>query len=168
MGHDIPVLQVKASTARSALLVVMAAGMAGVSWGLVAGRAPALGWVGVGFFSWCALVLLTRMVRLRGPVLTVDAGGLHDRRVSRLPVPWSAVRAAGVWQLGAEQVLVLTVDDDVWDQVGVLALPRRARAANRALGADGLCFTTRGLPVAFEDLLAAVSSYVPHLSPPRT
>lgn len=159
-----PVLRVRQSARENLKLVLMAVVMLAASVFVVlsADSLPMAlaGWAGLVFFGAGSVVLGHRALALRGPVLVVDGAGIHDRRVSRDVLPWHEVRSAGVWELSGQRVLVLAVDDAVWQRIGVLTLPRSARAANRSLGADGLVFTVQGLAIGFDDLDAAVRAHL--------
>lgn len=47
----------------------------------------------------------------RGVVLTLDAAGLHDRRLTRRPIPWPAITAVIPLQRGGQLMLALQVED---------------------------------------------------------
>ena len=159
-----PVLRVRQSARENLKLVLMAVVMLAASVFVVlsADSLPMAlaGWAGLVFFGAGSVVLGHRALALRGPVLVVDGAGIHDRRVSRDVLPWHEVRSAGVWGFSGQRMLVLTVDDAAWERIGVLALPRATRTANRSLGVDGLTFTTEGLPVGFDELTGAVEAHL--------
>jgi len=159
MSATPPVLQVEQSATQFAKLVLGGVVLTALSGALVAPGENAVmtvvGAVGLAFFGASTVIVIYRFLSLRGPVLTIDADGIHDVRVSRLPLLWGEVRSIRVWELNHQRVLVLNVEDRVWDEIGVLTLPRRARGANRALGADGLAFTAQSLSITLEEMVGA-------------
>lgn len=49
-----------------------------------------LGWLVTGVIGLFLLVMFAQRVTARNPVILIDAKGLHDKRLLRQPVPWSA------------------------------------------------------------------------------
>jgi hypothetical protein len=69
------------------------------------------------------------------------------------------VRNISTWSYQREKAMVLAVDPAVEDQLTLTAIARWTRGANRALGADGLCITARGLKISYDALLDTCIAY---------
>lgn len=105
--------------------------------GVIDGRrfgldAATAGWIGLAVFGLFLMLILWRLLAMRGPVLTVSPQGLRDIRVAANVIPWAAIERIGVWEMQR--------------------IARWTRSANRSLGADGLCIGAQGLPLSFDDL----------------
>ncbi|MDX2205719.1 MAG: STM3941 family protein [Hyphomicrobiaceae bacterium] len=129
-----------------------------------AGEDPAsfiafIGWIGVVFFGLCGAIILWRSLTARGPTVTISPEGLHDVRVSRLPIPWSAIRRLSTWSYQSQRILVVEVDQATEDAIGLTRVARWTRGPNKALGADGLSIATQGLRIGYDRLLDLVSAY---------
>lgn len=117
------------------------------------------GWFGLLFFGLCTVVLAVRAVTMTGVVLTISPQGIRDTRVSADLVPWSAVREISTWSYGAENVLVLRVDPAVEKRLRLSLIARWSRGPNRALGADGLAITARGIKIDYDTLYQTAIDY---------
>ena len=50
------------------------------------------GWLLAGVIALFLLLVFAQRVSASNPVIVIDESGLHDKRLSREPVPWSALR----------------------------------------------------------------------------
>jgi len=119
------------------------------------------GWVGIVFFGFGLVVLAVRLLRLRGPALTVSPQGLMDRR-TRNPqlLPWSDVRSVGEWRHRGQRMVILGLSSEAKER---LAKGKPLTAiffkANVALGADGLAVTATGLKASFHDIQNLITAF---------
>ncbi len=159
-------LHVRQSRAGMARIIVLSVGMTAVSVGLLLVDSPraaanhVIGVVGVVTFGAATAILVLRALRTAGDVVTLTAEGFHDRRVTRAVVPWTALTGAVTWTAMGQRVLVLQVAPEAWAGLDLTPTARRTRAANRALGADGLAVAASGLTVGHDALLAAAQAWV--------
>lgn len=118
------------------LLAAAVAFVAGTAFALVSGTGPVGAAVlvfGGAFFGLGALVILRDLLR-RGPVVSVSAHGLFDRRLSTDWIPWSALDHVGEAGIGDQAFLCLHPRAD---RAASLPWTRRARLTarlNRILG----------------------------------
>ncbi len=117
------------------------------------------GVIGALFFGFCTLVIFWRAITTTGPVIELTPTGLRDRRVAASEIPWAAVRGISTWSAQGQKIMVLDVDPAVEQRLGLSAMTRMTRRANRALGADGLCVSAQGLRVGYEELLQLTAAY---------
>jgi hypothetical protein len=118
-----------------------------------------VGYLGVVFFGGCTVLLLYRAVTARGPVITLTREGIRDTRVAAELIPWSAIHNISTWQYRHARVMVLAVDPAIEAGLLLTRVARWTRAANRTLGADGLCVSAQGLKIGFDELLATSMAY---------
>jgi len=118
-----------------------------------------IGWFGVAFFGFIALVATWRLLALRGPIVTVSPRGVRDRRVTGEIVPWSAIRSISTWSAYNQPAIVLGVDPAYERALKLTALARLTRPLNTAVGADGLCIASQGLKMGHETLLETINAY---------
>ena len=71
-----------------------------------------IGWIGLVFFGFCTLVALWRLLTARGVILTLDAQGLRDTRISEMLIPWGEVRDITTWQTRSVRIMILAVDPE--------------------------------------------------------
>lgn len=117
------------------------------------------GYVGAVFFSLCTLVIAWRLVKTRGPVVTISPEGVRDVRVAAGVIPWRAVQSIGTWEFAGQKVMVVAVDPAVEKALGLTMIAAWSRGPNRALGADGLAITAQGLKIDYGTLLATCQEY---------
>lgn len=108
---------------------------------------------GVAFFALCTGVAAWRLVRTRGPVVTITPDGIRDIRVAPEFIPWSAVKRISTWESYGQKMMILAVDPALERRLTLGPIARWSRGANRALGADGLCITAQGLKIDYPTLL---------------
>lgn len=118
-----------------------------------------IGIVGMLFFGLCGVAIAWRALAVRGPVVTLSPQGLHDVRVSRLPIPWTAVRTLHTWSFRGQKILVVGVDPETEQDIELTRIARWTRGPNQSLGADGLSVTAQGLKITYEQLLDLVRAY---------
>lgn len=118
-----------------------------------------IGAVGVLVFGLFTTLILWRAATTRGAVVTLTPTGIRDVRVSAREIPWSAVRSISTWSNQGQRIMVLDVDPAVEATLGLTAIARWTRGANRSLGADGLCVTAQGLATTYDDLMALAKAY---------
>ncbi|GIL00992.1 MAG: hypothetical protein BroJett030_08910 [Alphaproteobacteria bacterium] len=141
------------------------------------------GFVGLAFFGFSTLLILWRLARGRGAVVTLTPQGLRDTRLAADLIPWTSVGAISTWSpgpargpglaarlwrrwggtgvqgLGEQRAIVLALDPRVEAGLNLGRIAGWTRGANRALGADGLCVTAAGLEIDHDRLLAAISAF---------
>lgn len=118
-----------------------------------------IGIVGMLFFGLCGIAIAWRALAVRGPVLTLSPQGLHDVRVSRLPIPWSAIRTLHTWSFRGQKFLLVSVDPATEASIGLTRMARWTRSANQSVNADGLAVSAQGLKVSYDELLDRVRAY---------
>ena len=100
---------------------------------------------------------LWRLGAARGPVVTIAAQGIRDRRIAADMVPWSAVAHISTFEdAGAYRVMVLSLDPRA---ERALAKSRR-RKRDAQLPADGLRVAELGLRTSYETLLSTTLAYL--------
>jgi hypothetical protein len=127
----------------------------GYNWGVgIAGAAGAL------FFGPATLLIVWRALTSAGPVVTLTPTGIRDIRVASAEIPWDAVRGISTWSHQGQNAMVIAVTPEIEAGLGLTAMTRMTRKANRALGADGLCITAQGLKTTYQDLLETTLAYI--------
>jgi hypothetical protein len=94
-------------------LLGLAAVMAGTSYfctTLPELKAQIAGWVGLPFFGLAALGVL-RMLAQSGPVVVIDAEGIHDRRWSVGVIRWEDVTRVWVASVSGNRMLCIEVSN---------------------------------------------------------
>ena len=115
-----------------------------------------VGIFGVLFFGWAAWITFSQFLSAGKPLIVLNRQGILDVRLSERPIAWEAIRDVGVWEAYRQKVIVLSVPPEVEAAIGVSAMTRWARGANRSLGADGLSISATGLEMKHDNLLAAI------------
>lgn len=131
------------------------------------GLAPVVGYVGLVFFGGGTIMIVWRIMALRGPVLTLSPEGLRDVRVAAEIIPWPAIEAYGTWSANKQSFVILRVAPEVERGLRPTRIARWTRSANRSLGADGLAIGTTGLELAHDDLLRLIAAYLAPYMPAR-
>ncbi len=111
-----------------------------------------IGYVGVIFFTLCAVVCLWRLVTVGRPVVTITQDGIRDVRIAAELVPWSRIDAMSIHEIRKQKFLVLAVDPEFERQLTLTRIARWTRGPNRALGFDGLCIGAQGLATDYKTL----------------
>ncbi len=137
------------------------------SWGMTAGavifalRAPIM-WIAAGpaliVFGLGGALLLGRAMD-RKPVVTIDAGGVIDRRIMSAPAPWPAIEAAGFPSIGPIQHLQLIVNDArIYRRTrkGIFAWTGRG-----AVSGQSILIAFQGLDATLAQALAAIGAHKP-------
>jgi hypothetical protein len=164
--------RVEISTSRAKLIVLVVAGVMMTaasallafqllpSSAIVSGSyAAPVGYVGLAFFGLATLLLVWRLSTAHGVVLTLDAEGIRDRRISDKVIPWSAVRNISTWQKQSQKVMILKIDPAFERQLGFSRFARMARQASRAFGADGLGIGANDLKTDYDTLFATATAF---------
>lgn len=118
-----------------------------------------VGWVGLIFFGLCTLLVVWRFFTAQGVVLTLNADGIRDTRISDKLIPWSAVRDISTWQSQRQRIMILAVAPEFECSLNLSRLARMAREASRALGADGLSIGTNDLKTDYETLFKMATAF---------
>ncbi len=118
-----------------------------------------VGYVGMAFFGLGTLLLLWRLSTAHGVVVTMDAEGIRDTRISDKVIPWSAVRNISTWQRQSQRVMILAVDPQFERQLNLSRFARMARQASRALGADGLSIGANDLKIGYDALFDTATAF---------
>jgi hypothetical protein len=112
-----------------------------------------------GFFGLCTLAIVWRLFTASGPVVSIGPQGIRDKRVAAETIPWAAIIDIGTWTYRGQHVLVLKVSSAAERKLSLTKIARFTRAANKALGADGLCIAAAGLKISYDDLFETVAAY---------
>lgn len=162
-------LEIRGSPWKMLGLCVLGAGMtllsAAIAFDMLPGANPGLiarilgGWLGLVFFGACTVLIAFRALTTTGPVVKMSRDGITDTRVARRPIPWSAIRGISTWSHQGQQIMVLDVDPAIEAELGLTAMTRWTRKANRALGADGLCIASQGLAIGYDEMLGAAVAF---------
>jgi len=150
-------IEIEASPAKMAFLVVLGIGMTGLflamALGLIGAMAVGfmlfLAWFGTAFFGLALFSAVRSMMTVRGVVLTLTPEGIRDRRILKAPIPWAAIRDISTWTYRGQRLMVLKVDPQSEKRLGFNATARWAHRINRLFGADGLCITSQGLKIDY-------------------
>ena len=119
----------------------------------------AIGYFGVAFFGFALLKIGWLLVTARGPVLFVDRNGIRDLRVSQTLIPWDAVEQVGIGEVRKQSFVTLKVTPALEKQLVASAGKKLMRAANHALGVDGIVINPSGLQVDPPTLLEVCNAY---------
>jgi hypothetical protein len=111
------------------------------------------GYVGAVLFGVCTVVIVWRLLRQRGPVITVTPEGIRDTRVAAEEIPWRAITEVSTWRYRGQKIIILAVDPTVESRLTLTRIARWSRGPNRLLGIDGLCIAVTGLDTSFDALL---------------
>jgi hypothetical protein len=111
-------------------------------------------------FGTAYAVYAVRELRAHGPAIAIGPAGLHDRRISELPIPWEAVRRVDSIRYGAMGTKVMfEIDAGQEPQFGVRLGPRIKSRINRALGLAGYDLIQMGNEASTKTLVAAISPF---------
>ena len=120
----------------------------------------AVGIFGTLFFGWTTQIAIARFLSAGKTMVTLNRQGIHDKRVSERPIPWESIEDVGVWEMSGQKIIVLSVPPEVEASIGVSAVTRWTRSANKSLGADGLSITAAGLDMGHDALLSAITDRI--------
>jgi hypothetical protein len=119
-----------------------------------------VGWVAMVCFSFAG-ILGVRQILSRDPVvIRVGPLGLHDRRLSRDPIPWDDIDGYYVQRIQHQRILRLLMTPEAQER----NVHSRWRAFVRRTG--GPTVNTGGLSPGFDDFLTAVAVWLPP-NPPK-
>jgi hypothetical protein len=118
-----------------------------------------VGWVGLVFFGFCTLVAIWRLFAARGAIVTLDAEGIRDMRISSALIPWSSVRDITTWEIHRARIMILAVDPEFARSLNRSRLATIMRGANSALGADGLAVNSADLKIGHDKLIETARAY---------
>jgi len=119
----------------------------------------AVGYFGVVFFGFAILKMGWLLVTARGPVLFIDRNGIRDLRVSQTTIPWDAVEQIGIGEVKKQAFVTLKVTPALEEQLVASAGKKLMKAANHALGVDGIVINPSGLQVDPPTLLEVCNAY---------
>ncbi|AYD02664.1 STM3941 family protein [Neorhizobium sp. NCHU2750] len=114
------------------------------------------------FFGGCTIALIYRLYSMGGakPVVTLGPEGFCDVRIASGTIPWAAIQGISTAQIRRQKFVVLTIDPAIEAGLGLTAMTRWTRNANRSLGIDGLCVATQGLKIGHKQLLDKLEGYM--------
>jgi hypothetical protein len=115
----------------------------------------AIGWFGILFFGALTLVVVSRLLSLIGPVVTISPSGVRDVRVAADTIPWSAITDISNWSAFNQPAVILAVEK----HLRLSLITRMTRRANASLGADGLAIASQGLSIGHDELLETLTAY---------
>jgi hypothetical protein len=120
----------------------------------------AVGYFGVVFFGFAILKIGWLFVTAgRGPVLFIDRNGIRDLRVSATTIPWDAVEQIGISSVQKQGFVTLKVTPTMEQQLVANAGRKLMRAANQAIGVDGIVINPSGLQVDPPTLFEVCNAY---------
>jgi hypothetical protein len=119
----------------------------------------AVGYFGVIFFGFAILKTGWLLLTARGPVLFIDRNGIRDLRVSPNVIPWDAVEQIGIGEVKKQAFVTLKVTPALEKELAASAGRKLMRAANHALGVDGIVINPSGLQVDPPTLLEVCNAY---------
>lgn len=94
----------------------------------------------------------------RSPVVVIGPEGIHDRRLSREPSPWSLISSGMPVQHGGQLMLVLNLNVSRWPVLPDNLLWRVNQLSARLTGAPALAVKMTGLDASLADILTAVQT----------
>lgn len=118
------------------------------------------GYAGIFFFGGIGLFGGWKWLTHKGAVIEVTNTGIRDTRVADREIPWTAIERMGVWEYHGQKCIILGVDPQTEEGLGLSAIARRTRAANAALGADGLAISATGLTMKFQPLHDLIAEHL--------
>jgi hypothetical protein len=119
----------------------------------------AVGYFGVLFFGFAILKIGWLLVTARGPVLFIDRNGIRDLRVSQTVIPWDAIEQIGTDTVQKQAFVTLKVTPALEKQLVASAGSKLMRAANHAIGVDGIVLNPSGLQVDAQSLFEVCNAY---------
>ena len=119
----------------------------------------AVGYFGVVLFGFAILKMGWLLVTAREPVLFIDRNGIRDLRVSQATIPWDAVEQIGIGEVKKQGFVTLKVTPALEEQLVASAGRKPMKAANHALGVDGIVINPGGLQVDPPTLLEVSNAY---------
>lgn len=162
-------VEFQASPVRFFLLIITALGCGVLSftaaWRIWPSVAPGsflqfAGWLGMPLFLGGSLAVVWRYLKSGLPVIKLSPEGFWDSRLSSAFVPWSDVEKLSVWEYKNNRALVLKVSDATWHEIPLSKMARWTRAANRSLGANGLCVVATEFSINFDELFQVFAAYI--------
>lgn len=154
--------EARSTPLRVILLALLAAGMTALSfWVTRIGSGDlavmVVGYVGVAFFGFGTAVIASRLGSL-GVEVRIDERGVYVRRYRPDPIPFEAIRGAGVLVIERQKMLALHLHaPDEYPAAGRAA--RALAAANAGMGYGDLGISVTGTDRSFEELLAAFDAW---------
>ncbi len=118
-----------------------------------------VGYFGVLFFGFAILKIGWLFLTARGPVLFIDRNGIRDLRISPNVIPWDAVEQIGIGEVRKQAFVTLKVTPALEKQLVASTGKKLMRAANHALGVDGIVINPSGLQVDPTTLLEVCNAY---------
>lgn len=139
-----------------ALGIGLTAVSAALAFGVVPVRAGSFeqfaGVVGALFFGLCTGLILWRLLRNPGPVVTLTRRGFTDIRLAPEEIAWLDIRHLGRAQIGRQTMLVLDVEPAIEQSLSLTRAVRWSRTANARLGIAGLVTSMQGLNAGFDEV----------------
>lgn len=118
------------------------------------------GYTAIIFFGGIGLFGAWKWLTQKGAVIEITNTGIRDTRVAEREIPWTAIERMGVWKYHGQKCIILGVDPQIEAGLGLSAMTRRTRAANAALGADGLAISATGLTMKFQPLHDLIAEHL--------
>lgn len=140
---------------------------AAASWIAYARLAPAgsveefMIWAGIPFFGAIGAKALWTL-REAGEVVRISSRGITDVRIAPEIIPWRAIRGVKVQEMKGQHFIMIEVDRGFEESLSLTGMVRWTRAANAALGFDGLVVNPAGLDATVEELIGAVRRFRPN------
>src|SRR5581483_1536038 len=119
----------------------------------------AVGYFGMIFFGFALLKIVWLLITARGAVLFIDRNGIRDLRVSPDVIPWDAIEQIGIDSVQKQAFVTLKVTPGLERQLVASTGKKLMKAANHALGVDGIVINPSGLQVDPPTLLEVCNAY---------
>lgn len=161
------ILEIHASPLKTVLLMLGSLAFAALAAAMMLGWFPDLsdyyrfvGFLGFCMFGPCSVLWAAKLVRERGPVVTLSPQGLRDIRIAPQTIPWTAIWRTSVWETHGTKFILLDVDPEFERQMTLSRIVRWTRGGNRSMGIQGLSVATTGLKISHDTLFSRIAAQV--------
>lgn len=117
-----------------------------------------VGWASIVFFGPCAVAWGARLFDRRD-VLRIGAPGIWSLAHGEVVIPWTEIRAVGVWGHARARMLVLSLEHP--ERYPATGLARRLAAPNRALTGADTWLSLVGTDRTLDEALGAIDKFRP-------
>lgn len=105
-----------------------------------------------------ATFLSIRQLFWNDVVVEISRKGVRDVRISRQPIPWSAIKGYDLVEVRGQKFVMLDIDPELVVGLEPSRVARIGAALNRAFGYTGYHIGTQGLAGSFADLHDAIAA----------
>jgi hypothetical protein len=111
-------------------------------------------------FGLFTIGIIRKLSTSAGDVIVLSSAGFHDKRLTRHPVPWAAIRSVDVWKMHTTKVITLDIDPAAIGSVEPTLAAKMFARPVRLFGAGRYCVATTGLTIRHAPLLKAMRERV--------